>query len=463
MLRCSIAQLAELVRCGETTSTTLVEESLERASANAALNLFITLDADGALRQAARVDEKVSAGERPGELAGVPIVVKDNLDVGGLPTTAGTRVINYVPTTSASTVSRLEQAGAIVIGKANMHELAFGVTSNNRAFGAVGNPANPKMFPGGSSGGTAAAVAAGVVLGGLGSDTAGSVRQPASLCGVVGFRPTTWRVDPRGAVPAAPTFDVIGPIGRNLADVALLASVMTHDSVPTPRNLSDLRIGVARPQSENTSAGVAAAFTAARSHLSASGATLLEVDLSEIVEQCFEIGYPIAFYEMKLRMIDFLELHQPQTTIDELVEQIASDDVKSIYMQSVVGNQSPSEADYLEAKARIDHIRSEYLSVLDRYSLDAVAWPTAPLEAQPIDGTAETVVLNGKQVPTTATYVRNAATAGVIGAPGISLPISVTPDGLPVGFELDGRPDYDSALIAIGLSVEAALAARKYP
>jgi Asp-tRNA(Asn)/Glu-tRNA(Gln) amidotransferase A subunit family amidase len=129
--------------------------------------------------------------------------------------------------------------------------------------GAVRNPADPTRFPGGSSGGTAAAIAADIVPGGLRADTAGSVRVPAALCGVVGFRPTTWRVDQRGAVPAVPTFDVIGPMARNMADVAVLSSVMIQNRVSTRRDSIGLRIGVARPQTENTSEGVAAAFDAA--------------------------------------------------------------------------------------------------------------------------------------------------------------------------------------------------------
>lgn len=154
-------------------------------------------------------------------------MIKDNTNLKGTPTTAGTPGIHFVPTTSAPVAAHLEDANATLIGKTNMHELAFGVTSNNAAFGTVRNAVDPSCFPGGSSGGTATAIAAGIVPGGLGTDTAGSVRVPAALCGIAGFRPTTCSVDQEGVVPSAPTFDVVGPLARDVGDTATLFAVMT--------------------------------------------------------------------------------------------------------------------------------------------------------------------------------------------------------------------------------------------
>ncbi len=447
-----------MVRQGKVTASTLVEGALEKADAKAALNAFITLDSDGALSNARRVDAMVANGDAPGPLAGVPMVVKDNINVEDVRTTAGTLGIDFIPQTSAPVVARLTAAHAIVIGKTNMHELAFGVTSNNAAFGAVRNAIDPTCFPGGSSGGTAVAIAAGIVPAGLGTDTAGSVRLPAALNGVVGFRPTTWRVDQEGVVPAVPTFDVVGPLARTVADAALLNAVMTSNRMPERRDLNNVRFGVAGPHSDNLSPGVAAAIDVALPKLREAGATLVDIDLAPIVNACFEIGYPIGFYEMRSGLSAFLGKYQPLTSLEDVVGKIASQDVKAAYVNSVLGDDAPTEATYRKSIGRIKQIRLNYLKLLKYHELHAVIFPTAPLEAQPIDGSTETVILNGQTVPTLQTFIRNIAPTGVYGAPGLSIPLETTGHALPVGLELDGRPDGDLDLLSIGIGVEAALA-----
>ncbi|MEM7221488.1 MAG: amidase family protein [Pseudomonadota bacterium] len=453
----SIGEIARRVRQSELTASASIEAALAAAEENVALNAFITLDREGALARARSLDALADRGEASGVLAGVPLVVKDNIDVAGLRTTAGTPAIDYVPTASAPVVARLEAAQAIVIGKTNMHELAFGVTSNNGAFGAVRNAADPSRIPGGSSGGTATAVAAGIAPGGLGSDTAGSVRLPAALCGVVGFRPTTWRVDQAGVVPSVPSFDVVGPIARCVADAAILYNVMTGDPLPERRDPSRLRLGVARPYGEDLSPGVAAALKQALEKLRTAGAILLDIDLSQIAKDSFEIGFPVGFYEMKRALPDFLARHQPKTSLHEVVEKIASPDVKAVYLNAVLGDGAPSETAYRDAISRIEGVRRSYLKLLDAHGLDGVVFPTAPLEAQPIEGSNETVELNGQALPTLQAYMRNVASTGVYGAPGLSLPLKTGAQALPVGLEVDGRPDGDRELLSIGLTLEGAL------
>jgi mandelamide amidase len=453
----SIAELAQMVRKGKITARALVEEALEKATAAAALNAFITLDSEGAVSDAGVVDAMVANGEVPGPLAGVPIAVKDNINVAGFHTTAGTPGIDYAPKSSAPVIARLRAAHAIIIGKTNMHELAFGVTSHNAAFGAVRNAVDPACIPGGSSGGTATAIAAGIVSAGLGTDTAGSVRLPAALSGVVGFRPTSWRVDRKGVVPSVPTFDVVGPMARTVADAALLHAVMTNSQMPERRDLNGLRLGVARPHSDDVSPAVAGTMDAAYLKLRRAGATLVDIDMSSVVTACFEIGYPIGFYEMGRGLRAFLAENQPLASLEQVVDRIAGQDVKAIYANSVLGDDAPTETAYREAIGRIEQIRQDYLNILASQKIDAVIFPTAPLEAQPIEGSAETVILNGRTVPTTPTFIRNTASTGVYGAPGISIPLRT--DALPVGLELDGRPDGDLDLLSIGIAVEAALAA----
>jgi mandelamide amidase len=205
--------------------------------------------------------------------------------------------------------------------------------------------------------------------------------------------------------------------------------------------------------------GVAGAFDAAVSRLRQGGATVVDVDLGPVVSACFEIGFAIGFYEMNSAMRAFLAQYQPQTTLEAVVDEIASADVKGVYANAVIGEGAPTEAAYKEAIGRIGEIRRRYLEILDDHALDAILFPTAPLEAQPVDGSAETVILNGEAVPTLDTYIRNNASTGVYAAPALSIPIGTTAEGLPVGLELDGRPDTDPDLLSIGLGVEAALAA----
>ena len=454
----SIADMAEKVRGGAVSAQSLVERAFESAEESAPINAFVTLDRRAALADARRIDEVVARGDDPGRLTGVPLAIKDNINVEGLRTTAGTPGIDYIATTSAPVVSRLKSEGAIIVGKTNMHELAFGVTSNNAAFGAVRNPVDPARSPGGSSGGTAAAVAAGTVPGGLGTDTAGSVRIPAALTGVVGFRPTTWRVDQTGIVPSVPTFDVAGPIARTVGDASLLNAVMTDQQLPERRALAGIRLGLAKPYMDNLSAGVSAALSNALIRIERAGASLADVDITPISTASFEVGFPIGFHEMKTAMVAFLAHYLPETSLQDMVAKIASKDVKKTYVEAVLGEGAPTEADYRRAIARIGDIRRAYLDLLETHGLDAIAFPTAPLEAPPIEGSDDTVTLNGESVPTLPTFMRNVAATGVYGAPGLTLPIEMAgEDVLPVGLEIDGRPDADLDLLGIGLGLESAL------
>ena len=224
----SAVELIAMLESGSTNSVTIVTELLARIEANADLNAFITVDANGAAARAAELDGLRASGEIVGPLHGVPIVVKDNIHVAGLPNSAGTPgLAEFVPAVDNPVVAALRAAGAIVLGKTNLHELAFGITSDNGAFGAVGNPFDPTTFAGGSSGGTAAAISAGMAPAGLGTDTGGSARIPAALTGIVGFRPSTGRYVSSAVTPISHTRDTIGVMARRVADVVLMDSVIT--------------------------------------------------------------------------------------------------------------------------------------------------------------------------------------------------------------------------------------------
>ncbi|WP_444922076.1 amidase family protein [Microbulbifer sp. CnH-101-G] len=451
----SILQLAEKIRAGQLTSTVLIEESLGKARADENLHAFISLDKEKALAAAQYIDRLVAEGAPLGPLSGIPLAVKDNINVKGMHTTAGTPGIDFIASHSAPVVRSLIDANAIIVGKANMHELAFGVTSNNAAFGAVRNPMDLTCFPGGSSGGTAAAIAAGIVPAGLGTDTAGSVRLPAALTGIVGFRPTTHDLSQAGVVPSVPTFDVVGPMARTVEDVTYLFAIMKKTPMPNRKELKGLHFAVAYPHSADLSPRVKSAFQLAQERLKRAGLTLTELDLTELVDSAFDIGYPIAYHQMKSAMIAFLQKYQPDTSLEQLIDCIASADVKEIYQESVIGRSAPTDEQYKHALSKLPKVQQKYLDVIKRKGIDAIIFPTASIEAQPIATSSLSININGMSVPTLQVYERNIAATAVWGAPGLSIPLESTTTGLPIGLELDGLPGEDLDLLAIGMAVEA--------
>src|SRR5262245_23778957 len=243
-----VGEAATALRTGAATAEALAEALLARCASAASLNAFISLEGDRVRAAARRADEQRRRGDRLGPLHGVPLVLKDNIDTADYPTTAGTPgLAAHRPRRNAPVLQRLLDAGAIVLGKANLQELAYGPTSNNAAFGPVGNPYDPTRIPGGSSGGTAAAVAARLAPGGLGTDTAGSIRVPGSLCGITTFRPSTLRWPQAGIVPISHTRDTAAPMTPSIADCVLLDGLVTGGPTEiAPANLKGLRLGVPR-------------------------------------------------------------------------------------------------------------------------------------------------------------------------------------------------------------------------
>ena len=246
-------------------------------------------------RRARSADQQRQRGERLGPLHGVPIALKDNFDTADFTTTAGTPALAaHRPTRNAAVVQRLLDAGALILGKANMQELAFGPTSNNAAFGPVRNPYDRSRIPGGSSGGTAALVAARLAPAGLGTDTGGSVRVPASLSGVVGFRPTTLRWPQDGIVPISHTRDTAAPIARCVADCALLDGIVTGGPTSlTPINLEGLRLGVPRGHFwDDLDAEVGSDPRRRMARLAAAGVVLVEGDMADVAALDAAAGFP---------------------------------------------------------------------------------------------------------------------------------------------------------------------------
>ncbi len=399
-------------------------------------------------------------------LAGCQIVVKDNIDVAGMPCTLGTPALrHHVATRDAVAIARLRAAGAEIVGKTNLHELAYGITSNNAAFGPVRNPHDLGCFAGGSSGGTAAAIAAGLVRAGLGTDTGGSSRIPAALCGIVGFRPTVDRYPMGGVALISPTRDVIGPMGRTVRDVAALDAVLagtTQVGVDTV-DLAAIRIGFPRQHfQEDLDASAADALERVASALRQAGVTLVEADLENVAAADAAVSFPVVLYETKAALETYLAGTGTGVTLAALHAQIASADVKEI-MAQVIGGAIPEPVYRQALTVHRPALRTLYRDYFAKHRVEAMLLPTTPLPARPIEGSDRVVTLNGVEVPTFATYIRNTDPASNAGIPGISLPAGPHPprDGaaarLPVGIELDGPEGTDRRLLAIAAAVESAL------
>jgi indoleacetamide hydrolase len=454
----TIGDAAAALRRGDFTASAYADALLARTAKLGALNAFIHHDAAQVRAAARAADERRASGAQLGVLHGVPLALKDNLDTAGVVTTAGTPGLRANrPAHNAPVVQRLLDAGATVFGKANLHELAYGITNNNAAFGAARNPYDPTRIPGGSSGGVGVAVGARMVAGGIGTDTGGSVRIPAALCGIVGFRPSTGRWSQAGIVPISHTRDTAGPMTRCVADAALLDRVVTGSSDAPAVSLKGLRLGVPRGHFwENLDAEVAALMETTLRTLRDHGALLVEADIPDAARLDNEAGFPIALYETVIDLDKYLAEHGSTMRYADLVTQVASPDVKGL-LQSLLAEGAVPEAVYRQAlDVQRPQLQAAYGNYFRSHDVAAALLPTTPLPAAPI-GQDETVLLNGQAVPTFPTFIRNCSPGSVAGIPGISLPAAMTRSGLPVGLEIDAAQNDDARLLAIAMAVEAAL------
>lgn len=452
----TVASLQQALEAGELTSEALVIDALRAIDDAASLNAFISVDAQRAKRRARELDALRRCGRTLGPLHGIPLAVKDNIHVAGLPNTAGTPALRpLVPDEDATAVARLKSAGAIVLGKTNMHELAYGITSNNYAYGAVGNAGDGRLIAGGSSGGTAAAIAAGIVVAGLGTDTGGSNRIPAALNGIAGLRPTTGRYPVDGVTRISHTRDTIGPMARSVADLALLDGVVSRqDPLLEPAPLESLRLGVPRSHFyDDLEPAVQERVEALLAALREAGVELIEADLENVGRLNEKVSFPIVIYETNRLLREYLAQNLPSVSLASLTASVASPDVRRI-MDAVIDADIP-EAAYREAvdihRPRLQKLYRDYFA---EHGVDAVVFPTTPLTARPIEDSLETVELNGRQVATFPTYIRNTDPGSNAGLPGLTLPLPSAAGGAAVGIALDGPAHSDRRLLAIGMAVE---------
>lgn len=456
----SVGEAARLIKEKRITSTELVHALLEECDAWTDLSVFITLERPRVLRAAAAADDAWARGVSLGALHGVPLVVKDNIHVAGFPNTAGTPALRgFVAPDNAPVVQALLDAGAIVLGKTNMHELAFGATSNNAAFGAVRTPYDPSRFAGGSSGGSAAAIAARMAPGGLGTDTGGSVRIPAALNGIAGLRPSSGRYSQAGVTPFSHTRDTVGPMARNVSDLVLLDQVITGDWSPVePASIPAIRLGVVRdPFFGNLDPEVTRIMERTLARLRAAGVTLVDAEMPGLAEASGKIGATVGYYEAKGDLTAYLERYRPGLTVRAVADQIASPDVKGLFDNRVLGEEAPTEAVYREAmEQHRPRLKQIYADAFASYRIDALLFPTTPMPAQRLEDSLE-VVLNGKTLSTLAVFVSNTRPANNAGLVGVSLPMGTTTAGLPLGVELDGPAGSDRRVLSIALRLEQLL------
>jgi indoleacetamide hydrolase len=307
-----VRQAVEMMRTGELMAEALAEALLARCAAASSLNAFISLEPDRVRAAARCADKHRERGNRLGPLHGVPLVIKDNIHTADFPTTGGTPgLAAHRPKRNAPIVQQLLDAGAYVLGKTNLQELAYGPTNNNAAFGPARNPYDSMRIPGGSSGGTGAAVAARLAPAGLGTDTAGSVRVPAALCGITSLRPTTLRWSQAGIIPISHTRDTAGPMARNVTDCVLVDGIVTGGSTEVaPADLKGLRLGVPRGHFwENLDAELEQVLETALVRLRAAGVVLVEGDVADVAALDAAAGFPIALYEMVMDLECYLAEH----------------------------------------------------------------------------------------------------------------------------------------------------------
>ena len=477
----SALEIREAIRAGRTSTVEVCASTLTRiAAADPVLNAFRTLDADRVLARAAALDARRSEDNHL-PLFGVPIALKDNLCTRGLRTTAGSRILeHYLPPYDATVVERLEAAGAVIVGKTNCDEFAMGSSTEFSAFGPTRNPWATDRIPGGSSGGSAAAVAARLVPLALGSDTGGSIRQPAALCGVVGLKPTYGRVSRYGLMAFASSLDQIGPIATTVADAAAcLAVIAGHDprdatSSPVPvddyaatltGDVRGLRIGVTRSLfGDGLDPEVLAACDRSLELLREAGATLVDVDLPHSAH-AIAVYYLVAMAEASSNLSRYDGVRYGYraagaASLGDMYDRTRDEgfgpEVKRrIILGTYVLSSGYYDAYYLKAQQVRTLIRQDYERAFT--TVDAIAMPTSPTAAFKLgDRTEDPLQM----------YLADVFTVGVnlAGLPAVSVPCGFTSARLPIGLQLIGRSMGEVTILRIGDALERATAfARELP
>lgn len=465
-------ELGKKIRAKEVTVKEAVEavfSQIEKVEKD--VHSYVTLDKEGALKAAEEVQKKIDAGELTGPLAGVPVAIKDNLCTRGLLTTCSSKILgNFIPTYTAQAVENLEKAGAVIIGKTNMDEFAMGSTTETSSFGATKNPWNLEHVPGGSSGGSCAAVAAGECFYALGSDTGGSIRQPSAFCGVTGIKPTYGTVSRYGLIAYGSSLDQIGPVAKDVTDCATILEAITSydekDSTSMERKDTDftqalvddvkgMRIGIPRDYlGEGLNEEVRESVLAAAKVLEEKGAIVEEFDLS-LVEYAIPAYYVIASAEASsnLARFDGVKYGYRTENYEELhsmykktrSEGFGAEVKRRIMLGSFVLSSGYYDAYYLKALRTKALIKQAFDKAFEKY--DVILGPAAPTTAPKLGSSLEDPL---------KMYLGDIYTISVnlAGLPGMTLPCGMDSSGLPIGLQLIGDCFQEKKIIQTAYAFE---------
>ena len=446
----SISQASQLLSRREVTPVELVQAHLTRIKQlDSKINSFITVTPEAALERADLVEREVGNGEWPNALNGIPLAIKDLYETRWVRTTAGSTFFSdYYPTEDAIAVHKLFQAGGVLLGKLNMHEIALGVTNVNPHFGPCRNPWDLSRISGGSSGGSAAALAAGMCMGSLGTDTGGSIRIPAALCGVVGLKPTYGRVSLRGIIALSWNLDHAGPMARRVADVALLLQCIAGYDAHDPYSMDvsvedylasldmgvrDWRVAVAAGDffTQVTDAEVLLAMEEAGNTFTQLGARVEAVEITGMRDAAMANGI--------MTTSDAAGYHR-----DRLADhpEKFGEDVR----QRLQTGAAYTSTDYVMARRQQSLMHHQFTSFFDDY--DILLTPTTPVPAPPIEGP--------DAIETARLLTRFTAPFNLTGLPALSLPCGFTSSGLPIGLQIVSRPWAEAAVLRAAQAFEGA-------
>ncbi|HLZ41405.1 MAG TPA: amidase [Candidatus Sulfotelmatobacter sp.] len=450
----TISDLAQQVRRGEISPVEITRACLERIEKrNPELNAFITVMADSALAEAQAAEAEIARGQWRGPLHGIPVALKDLIDTAGVRTTAASALYkDRVPAEDAAGVRRLRQAGAVIVGKNNLHECAYGGSSLISYFGDTHNPWDLGRITGGSSGGSAAAVVAGMALAAIGTDTAGSIREPAALCGCVGLKPTYGRVPSRGVIPLSLSLDHVGPLTATVADAAIVlqaiagydAADITTAEVPVSDYVSvlaegakNLRVGVPRAFFyDDLDAEVAGAMKHALSGVETLVAEVREVELHVPTDRAVQLAESYAYHAENVAKNP--ELYRAET------------------LRRIRAGEKVSAAEYIERRRELDEVRRGIRKIFAE--VDVLVTPTIPLPAPTIaDLRANPDALR----PAELKLLRNTRPFNVWGLPAISVPCGFTQGGLPIGLQIAGPHWREDLVLRLAHAYEQATAWHK--
>ncbi|MFA4930125.1 MAG: amidase [Patulibacter sp.] len=441
--RASLQELTGRLHRRELSSRELVEAYLDRIRRLDRFGAYLAVCDDAALDDADRLDRELRSGGPRGPLHGIPFAVKDNIDTVGIGLTAGSGALDdgWMPPRDAPVIERLRNAGAIVLGKAHMHELAFGITSTNEHFGSVLNPHDRERIAGGSSGGSAVAVAAGLAAFAVGTDTGGSIRVPSALCGVVGLKTTYGLVPTDGVIALGQALDTVGPITRTPKDAGrVLAAMRGEPEDPWPV-ASSLRFAVCTPR-EDEDPVVSRAVADAASALEALGAQVAWIPPLDVAEAAAD--------ELTLITVDAVaaladELARRGGGTVESVLPLLGSDLRALYAAQLGPDAVRSEAYAAACWSGRRRARERFARALE--DADVLITPTVPMPAIPLAEHLRTRLAD-HVVDTIPTLLRETVAVNVAGLPAVTVPAGRAPSGLPVGVQLVGRERTESSLLA---------------